>query len=279
MKKYLVRNTLIIFSFSIVLFSCQSPQKEKSNTSLSKSGIQYSTRDTTFNTNPESVLKDFSTWWSYYYSKTNLAENFIGYNDSSKVISKEEFLNLLQSGNYAPIKTMIKNGVTEYKLYRLGNNRTDIANIIKQETGKVLFNFYQQGKPLPSFRFEDLNGNIYTPENTKGKIIVLKSWFIHCGACVAEFPELNEIVEQYKDRKDILFISLASDAKPQLENFLKTKKFNYAVVPDQLKYMAGELKVTVYPTHIIVGKDGKIKIIVTKAEDFLQTLRNEAAKT
>ena len=115
--------------------------------------------------------------------------------------------------------------------------------------------------------------------NTKGKIIILKCWFIHCGTCVAEFPVLNQIVEQYKDRKDILFISLASDEKQPLVNFLKTKKFDYETVPNQKKYMIAELKVTAYPTHIVVGKDGKIKIIVGKAEDFLQTLRNEAAKT
>ena len=278
MKKYFEFKILIIFSFLFIMSSCQSLKSEKNDAELSKPS-QPSTSDTIFNTNPEVVLTDFNSWWSYYYSKTNLAENFIGFNDSLKIITKEEFLQRLQSGKFAPIKTRIKDGVAEYKLYKLGNNRADISNIIKQETGKVLINFHKQGKALPVFNFKDLKGNIYNPENTKGKIIVLKCWFIHCTSCVAEFPALNKIVEEYKDRKDILFISLAFDDKTQLEDFLKTKQFEYETVPNKKKYMIDELGVSVYPTHIIVGKDGKIKIIVNKASDFVQTLRNEAEKT
>jgi thiol-disulfide isomerase/thioredoxin len=45
----------------------------------------------------------------------------------------------------------------------------------------------------------------------KGKIVVIKCWYIHCAACIKEFPEVNNLVRKYKDRKDIIFISLAED--------------------------------------------------------------------
>lgn len=48
--------------------------------------------------------------------------------------------------------------------------------------------FEMEDKPLPGFRYVDLNGKSYTPENCIGKIVLLNFWFIHCTSCVAEMP-------------------------------------------------------------------------------------------
>jgi len=279
MLKYFNRlfflNVLLLLLFS----ACNTQTAEKNTLTSGNLKTQQVIRDTIFNVDPESVLKDFNSWWSYSYTKINLAEDFVGYNVNAEVIEKSEFLKLLQSGKYIPIKTMIKDEVACFKLYSLDKHDNGIANVIKQEANKILAYYQMEGKPLPAFNFKDLNSNIYTPENTKGRIIVLKCWFIHCTACVKEFPELNKIVQQYKDRKDILFISLASDSKQDLEAFLKLKEFNYEVVPDQKIYMNDRLKISGYPAHIIIDKDGNIRIIASKYEDFIQTLIKEASKT
>lgn len=261
--------------FMLVFSSCNTSTKEKSNSIDEKSEAHT---NITFSIKPAEIVKGFNTWWSYYYREINLAEEFTALDINSKNIDKVEFLTRLQTGKFIPIKTMIRENVTQYKLYGLENRDPRIGDIIKQEANKILAYYQMEGKPLPAFNFKDLNGNIYTPENTKGKIIVLKCWFIHCGTCIEEFPELNKIVQQYKARKDILFISLASDSKQDLEVFLKTKEFDYEVIPDQTIYMVDSLKLWGYPTHIIIDKNGKVRIIAGKYKDFVQTLSKEAEK-
>lgn len=125
-----------------------------------------------------------------------------------------------------------------------------------------------EGKELPAYNFTDLNGKTYNESNTKGKIIILKCWFIHCVACVKEFPELNKLVDEYKNRSDIQFVSLATDSKEKLTLFLKTKEFKYAVVPEQEKFMSEQLHITSYPTHILIGKDGKIVKVVNSIDEL-----------
>lgn len=44
-----------------------------------------------------------------------------------------------------------------------------------------LFQLSLVGKKVPKFEFVDLNGHKYNRENTKGKILVMKFWFIGCG--------------------------------------------------------------------------------------------------
>jgi len=95
-----------------------------------------------------------------------------------------------------------------------------------KQIGFTAYGCYQmEGKQFPKFHYVDLNGNTYTSENTKGKILVLKAWFISCKACVAEMPMLNKLTEEYKNRKDIVFVSIAWDSKKALEAFEKRVGF------------------------------------------------------
>jgi peroxiredoxin len=135
-----------------------------------------------------------------------------------------------------------------------------------------------EGKELPNYQFEDIAGHKYNNVNTRGKIIVLKCWFIHCVACVKEFPELNKLVDNYKNRKDILFVSLAFDNKKDLKSFLKMHRFNYDVVPNQQTFMMDRLSINTFPTHIIIGKDGKIRKAVDNYKDLLPALNKETLK-
>ena len=96
----------------------------------------------------------------------------------------------------------------------------------------------------------------------------MKCWFIHCVACVREFPECNKLVDENANRKDILFISLASDSKKDLTKFLKTKQFKYAAIPETDNYMTAKLNIDEYPTHLLIDKTGKIIKVVNSIEEL-----------
>jgi peroxiredoxin len=132
-----------------------------------------------------------------------------------------------------------------------------------------------EGKQLPSYDFTDLSGKRYDKTSTKGKILLLKCWFINCVACVKEFPELNRLVDSFQNRSDILFVSLASDDKQKLTSFLQKKPFKYSVVPNQEKYMEEQLGIAAYPTHVLVDKDGKIIKVTNSIEDMLPFLEKQ----
>lgn len=75
-------------------------------------------------------------------------------------------------------------------------------------------------------------------------------------------PELNKIVQQYKNRNDIVFVSLASDSDVALKKFLSKRNFDYAVVPNQKEFMDTTLNLEIYPTHFIINKRGTITKVV-----------------
>ena len=82
-------------------------------------------------------------------------------------------------------------------------------------------------------------------------------------------------MDNYRNRKDVVFISLATDSKEKLNQFLAQKKFNYAVVADQTKFITKELNVSSYPTHLIIDSNGIIRKVVNKADEMILALNDK----
>jgi thiol-disulfide isomerase/thioredoxin len=270
MKPY---NLLLLISILYFQISCtnNNPSKEKA--------ITQSVADAELNrfisSDLKALTKDFMTWYNYTYHNVRLSQDFVGLDIDSVNISKDAFLNKLIKGNALAFKTKVWQGKPVYQLFSNTSNDESISTTSKQMAMSELMHYNWEGKELPDFNFTDLNGRTYNKSSTKGKTVVIKCWFIHCATCVKEFPESNQLVDQNRGRDDVLFISLAMDNKRDLQKFLVTKEFKYAVVPGMEGYMVDKLNVSEYPTHILVGKDGKIVKVVNSLADlkpFLDTM-------
>lgn len=165
---------------------------------------------------------DFINWWEYQNDSIHLTRNFTALNEELKIIEKRLFLEQLNSGKYIPVKLKSNSTIPFYQLYPLDSfANSSIKSAIINVASWTIQRFDMEGATFPEFNFTDLNGVNYSNASTKGKIIVLKCWFVNCAPCVQEMPELNKIVSQFKDREDILFISLARDSSEKLTTFLK----------------------------------------------------------
>lgn len=225
---------------------------------------------------PIQIQKTFSVW-SAYNKKIMLSRDFTALNFQSKEISKKTFLNALTNENFIPIRLKSADSLYCYKLFKiLPKSDSSIKATINQEAFDALKNYEMEGKPFPEFAFKDLDGNIVSNESMKGKIIVIKCWYIHCAACIKEFPHVNALVSKYKDRKDIVFISLAEDTPEQLKTFLARKPLSYSVIPNMKVYMNEKLDLNAFPTHFILDKNGVIKKVVSNFESLEVALEKES---
>lgn len=129
-----------------------------------------------------------------------------------------------------------------------------------------------EGSEFPDFDFTSIEGQKFNNKNTKGKYMVLKCWFIGCKACIKEFPELNNLVDENKNRDDVAFISLAFDSPKSLRKFLVKNDFSYSVVPVNRDFIESKLWVYHYPTHFIVDKNGIIRKVVNTVTELKSAL-------
>jgi thiol-disulfide isomerase/thioredoxin len=159
---------------------------------------------------------------------------------------------LLTTGKYS---LRVIPGTMEAILYELSEKERSLreTNLPKPRES----NFFKEGDVFPTFRERDINGNKYNLKELAGKVVVLNFWFINCPPCRREIPELNDVVKKYKDNKDVVFLAIALDQKADLEDFLKTSPYNYNVV-DNGRFTAQKYNINLYPTHVVIDKQGKI---------------------
>jgi len=171
------------------------------------------------------------------------------YNDWQKLVRTGQYS--LRSNNN------LTDSAKEFTLVK--RSAADIARVRMMmppvdETGVIKTN-----ESLELFKAKDINGYKIDPQSLKGKIVILNFWFIKCEPCRQEIPELNKIVAAYANNPDVVFIGIAPDEKDKLKEFLKDNPFAYHIVGNG-NDLATKYRITGYPTNVIIGKDGKVKL-------------------
>ncbi|WP_310100089.1 redoxin domain-containing protein [Algoriphagus sp. 4150] len=72
------------------------------------------------------------------------------------------------------------------------------------------------GDKFPEFEFVDLEGNKTDYKDLKDKLIILNTWFVGCKGCKEEEENLKQLTEEFKDRKDIVFLSFAMSSPQKI---------------------------------------------------------------
>lgn len=135
-----------------------------------------------------------------------------------------------------------------------------------------------KGQKFPEYAFTTMDGREITSEDTKGKYVLFNFWFTRCRPCIEEIPELNELVETYEDREDVLFIAPTFDAMDQVAKFGNKFEFKYQQVPN-VKDFCLEMNVRSYPTHFIINPEGMIeKVVIGYSSVTVKSLKKTMEK-
>lgn len=161
----------------------------------------------------------------------------------------------LMTGHYTLRAKENPNTGNEFILVRLSEQEREqrIKSLPKPRESKS----FVTGEKFSDFSAKDIAGNKYKMKDLKGKIIVLNFWFIKCAPCVQEMPDLNKIVEKFKDSANVVFLAIALDDTRSLRKFLETRSFLYPVVSDG-KYLTDRFRIQSYPTHVIIDQEQKV---------------------
>lgn len=182
-------------------------------------------------------------------------ENSVVKDAAGTALPYATWMQLIRTGEYSLRRSA---GSTEYVLHKGSPEEKAASNERLKAFAPRPSDAFKKGEKFKGEKFSDINGNKFDLRNISDKIYVINFWFINCAPCKKEIPELNELVKQYQDNKNVVFLAIALDSRFELKEFLKTMPFNYNIIDDG-RYFAQKYGVTAYPTHVVIGKDGLIK--------------------
>ena len=107
-------------------------------------------------------------------------------------------------------------------------------------------------------QFSDLENNIFTLQNFKGKNLFINYWATWCNPCLAEMPYMAELYENYKDEEDIIFLYLSREKLEVIKNYIpKDESLQqlpiYKIITDDEFFATSGI-----PTTFIINSDGEV---------------------
>ena len=121
----------------------------------------------------------------------------------------------------------------------------------------TVIRFARNAAPVPPFLVDDLDGNIISTAALRGKVVLLAFWATWCPPCRDEIPELIELQSRYKDRLEIVGVSMDDDPPAAVKQFAKEAGINYPIVMgNQISTEYGG--VPALPTSFVVNPDGRV---------------------
>lgn len=111
-------------------------------------------------------------------------------------------------------------------------------------------------RPMPPFDLADELGGNWNAGAMTGKLVLIDFWATWCGPCKEMFPTLEKLHAAYAPRGfEILSVSI-DEKRPDLDKFLKSKKFPNPVLHDTKQTWAA-WGVRSIPAVFLV-KDGQV---------------------
>jgi thiol-disulfide isomerase/thioredoxin len=120
-----------------------------------------------------------------------------------------------------------------------------------------------EGYFIPKFNAKKLDNSVFSLEQYPGKFVLIDFWGTWCKPCIEFIPELKEINAEFKD-KNFVLVSVAYDNdSKKVVDFVKKEQMDWVQVyvdqktPDN-NSLVEKLKISIYPTTILIAPDGKI---------------------
>lgn len=153
-----------------------------------------------------------------------------------------------------------------------------VAGIMVQFSGQQVKSIGVPPAQL-AFSFPDMNGDIQSVSQWRGKILVINFWATWCPPCRKEIPEFISWQQQYA-ANDVQFIGIALDDAESVADYLKTVAINYPILlagaaGSQLAHQLGDI-IDAVPFTVIVNRAGQIvhrQPGELSREQFLQVLQ------
>jgi len=116
---------------------------------------------------------------------------------------------------------------------------------------------------MAPFQLRDLQGDLHTLADWKGKVILLNFWASWCSPCQYEIPDFVRYQRELGER-GLQIVGIGVDAKRKLANVARTLGINYPVlvlepaVSRRLMAQWGN-DTGIIPYTVVIARDGRIK--------------------
>lgn len=116
------------------------------------------------------------------------------------------------------------------------------------------------GQPAPQLDFPSINGEMITPAQYRGQVLLVNFWATSCSTCVKEMPKLVGTHQKYHQRGlRTIALAMQYDNLAYVRKFAESRQLPFDVAFDAQGTLAKAFdQVSVTPTTYLINRQGQI---------------------
>ncbi len=122
----------------------------------------------------------------------------------------------------------------------------------------VLVTAIDTRQSAPSFRAKTLDGEQFTNESLKGKVVLLQFWATWCGFCRRDQPAVDAIVHDLESQGLVVLAVNVGESKSKVKRYLQDSPRACKIVLTEDTNLAALFAAHAYPLYVLIDRDGMI---------------------
>ncbi|MFN0105674.1 MAG: TlpA family protein disulfide reductase [Bryobacteraceae bacterium] len=113
-------------------------------------------------------------------------------------------------------------------------------------------------EPMPRFQAKSIDGELFTRENLKGKVVLVQHWATWCGYCRKDEPAVEQIIKDHaKDGLIVLAIN-AAESKAKVQDYLNEHRRTAQIVMTPETNLARLFEGAGLPAYILIDRESNV---------------------
>ena len=133
-------------------------------------------------------------------------------------------------------------------------------------------------EPAPKFTAKTLDGERFTNESVKGKVVLLQFWATWCQYCRRDQPAVDTIAQEFADKGLVVLGVDVNESKKKVKQYLEQSPRACKIVLTEDTNLAAMFEAKSFPLYVLIDRNGKIAGRQNGAggEDMLRRLLSKA---
>jgi thiol-disulfide isomerase/thioredoxin len=115
-----------------------------------------------------------------------------------------------------------------------------------------------RASPAPEFSLRGADGNLYTTESLRGRVVWIDLWAVWCATCRAEFPAIQRVHERYVDDGLTVLAICRNSTREGFKEASDKPWLSFPVV-DASDVRRFSIPYGAFPTSLILDRQGRVR--------------------
>jgi thiol-disulfide isomerase/thioredoxin len=118
-----------------------------------------------------------------------------------------------------------------------------------------------QPAEAPNFTLRTLDGQEFTRDSFRGKVVMLEFWASWCGPCREALPDVVKLYREFSGKNFVMIGVSEDDDQAQLERFILENNIRWQQDWDKGGVLLDQFKTTAIPSYAVIDSGGRLRLL------------------